>query len=336
MDERGASTRRRDPGGTSLGAPGAGSRRASGAGSLTTIGLGALGGATIATAALAGAGLHDDPLGTVTTSRLIPELVIAAVVVTVLVGLTLWLLLPAAPSTAPRTRRSTGALWPRVLGLVGWFALVVVLVVVVQRLASGTETPAPEPPPAATVAEETARSGASDRPPDAAPSPSPVVPVVITVGGVLGALVLLAWAVRTAVGVTRRPTTHELADTEQAPGDRPGTHRPALADALDRMHHRLASGDDPRLAVIEAYWSLEQAMTSAGVAPSPAETSSEFLARCLDTLGPGAEPARRLTTLFEWAMFSRREIDGDARLDAQEALREAVEALGRAQVVQDP
>jgi hypothetical protein len=308
MDERRASPR----------------RRGTGAGLLTTAGLAGLGLATLATAALAGAGLQNDPLGAVATTRLIPELVVAAVVVTALVGLTLWVLVPAAP-TRSRSTTSRHALWPRLAGMVAGFALIGLLLTLVHRLDDRDEDPAPEttPTPESTESRlDTPDESAAAR----SGSGSPVVHLAIAIGGVGAVLLLGAAAVRAAV--SHHPPPHTLDDDPivgTGSGPPPG---PVLARQLETIDRRLADEQDPRLAVIEAYWSLERAMGAAGLPPTPAETSSEFLARCLEPLGPGADAARHLTQLFEWAMFSRRPMDENTRADAVQALRTAIAALG--------
>jgi hypothetical protein len=93
----------------------------------------------------------------------------------------------------------------------------------------------------------------------------------------------------------------------------------AVADVLDDTIERLRNEPDPRRAVIAAYARMEDVFARHGLPRRPPETPLEFLARALEAVTE-AEPARRLTDLFESAMFSIRPFDRMAQDDAVDAL----------------
>jgi heme/copper-type cytochrome/quinol oxidase subunit 2 len=125
---------------------------------------------------------------------------------------------------------------------------------------------------------------------------------------VVGALVILAF-----VAVHRARRTQEEADAE--PED-------ALEPVVAAGVEALGSERDPRRAVIKAYLAMERTLGEQGMPRRPTETPLEYLRRVLDELGAGAASARRLTSLFERAKFSRHTIDERMRQDALSDLAE--------------
>jgi hypothetical protein len=86
---------------------------------------------------------------------------------------------------------------------------------------------------------------------------------------------------------------------------------------------------DPRKAVIAAYAQMERTLTAHGFARHRAETPFEYLDRILRGLHVRDSAARTLTDLFEYAKFSRHEIDGamkDEAIGALVAIREDLQA----------
>jgi hypothetical protein len=125
---------------------------------------------------------------------------------------------------------------------------------------------------------------------------------------VVGALVILAF-----VAVSRARRAQEEEDV--APED-------ALEPVVAAGVEALESEQDPRRAVIQAYLAMERTLGEQGMPRRPAETPLEYLRRVLEELGAAAASARRLTSLFERAKFSRHTIDERMR---QEALADLAE-----------
>jgi cbb3-type cytochrome oxidase subunit 3 len=118
---------------------------------------------------------------------------------------------------------------------------------------------------------------------------------------------------------------------------RRGSSRAPLADRLQRAVEEglgeLESEPDPRRAVIAAYARMERSLAGAGLARSGPEAAQEYLARLLGELGVSAEPARRLTDLYQLAKFSQHPIDEAmkgraiaALVELRNELREQAEA----------
>jgi hypothetical protein len=97
----------------------------------------------------------------------------------------------------------------------------------------------------------------------------------------------------------------------------------AIGPALDQATRRLLSTDDPRLAVLAAYASLETSLTDLGRSREASETVTEHLTRVLVEVPVVTGPAVRLGELYELARFSDHPI---TRADQQEA----ADALGQA------
>ena len=97
-----------------------------------------------------------------------------------------------------------------------------------------------------------------------------------------------------------------------------------VAEVLDDVIERLRSERDPRRAVIAAYARMEDVFARHGSPRRPSEAPLEFLARALEQVAE-AGPARRLTDLFERAMFSTQPFDRvvqDEAIDALVAVRD--------------
>jgi Domain of unknown function (DUF4129) len=93
----------------------------------------------------------------------------------------------------------------------------------------------------------------------------------------------------------------------------------AVAEVLDDVIEQLRNEPDARRAVIAAYARMEDVFARHGLPRRPSETPLEFLARALEAVTE-PEPARRLTDLFELAMFSTRPFDRVAQDEAVDAL----------------
>lgn len=76
----------------------------------------------------------------------------------------------------------------------------------------------------------------------------------------------------------------------------------------------------PKGAIIDAWISLEDGATEAGVVPRPSETSAELVIRVIDELDADSHALTRLGRLYRRARFSSHEISEDDRTAAYDAL----------------
>ncbi len=137
------------------------------------------------------------------------------------------------------------------------------------------------------------------------------IPIVVV-------LVLVAVAV-TAYVVSERRARRRVRERDSLAED--------VAHVLEETLDDLRSEPDPRRAVIAAYARLERALAWHGLPRREAETEEEYLARFLHSLAVSESAARRLTDLFEWARFSRHEVDAEMKEEAISALEELRDEL---------
>jgi hypothetical protein len=102
---------------------------------------------------------------------------------------------------------------------------------------------------------------------------------------------------------------------------------PALTDLLEETLDDLRAEADPRRAVIGAYVRMERALAAYGLPRSPAEAPDEYLQRVLDTVAVSRPSISRLTSLFEWAKFSGRDVAPSMKQEAIEALEGVLHEL---------
>lgn len=95
-----------------------------------------------------------------------------------------------------------------------------------------------------------------------------------------------------------------------------------LTAGLDQGLEELASGADPRQAVIHAYARMEHSLARSGLARQAQETPLEYLARTLGRIHASRAALARLTDLFETARFSVATVDQRMRQEAEAALAE--------------
>jgi hypothetical protein len=107
---------------------------------------------------------------------------------------------------------------------------------------------------------------------------------------------------------------------ELAPRDIDATLEDDLASAIETTIDDLRSERDARKAVIAAYALMERTLTAHGLPRHRAETPMEYLGRILPALHVRESAVRTLTGLFEYAKFSRHEIDAAMKEDAIVAL----------------
>jgi hypothetical protein len=101
-----------------------------------------------------------------------------------------------------------------------------------------------------------------------------------------------------------------------------------LVAAIETTIDDLRSERDARKAVIAAYALMERTLTAHGLARRRAETPQEYLGRILRALNVREQAVQTLTDLFEYAKFSRHEIDAamkEQAIDALLAVREDVQ-----------
>jgi Domain of unknown function (DUF4129) len=93
-----------------------------------------------------------------------------------------------------------------------------------------------------------------------------------------------------------------------------------IAAALTATIDDLRNERDPRRAVIGAYAQMERALASHGLRRTPAEAPLEYLGRILLGMNVRDTAVQTLTALFEYAKFSRHEIDAAMKAEAIDAL----------------
>lgn len=124
----------------------------------------------------------------------------------------------------------------------------------------------------------------------------------------VGGLVLLA-GVFVYIRRRRAPLERERGSLEED-----------IAATLETTIEDLRGERDPRRAVIAAYAQMERTLARHGLSRARSEAPFEYLARILRDLDVRDDAVRTLTGLFEYAKFSRHEIDGVMKEDAIAAL----------------
>ena len=114
-----------------------------------------------------------------------------------------------------------------------------------------------------------------------------------------------------------------LRRTDAALGPDAEDDPPSVVPAIDRAIADLELGDDPRLAVLRAYASLEQALATQGLGRHPTETTAEHLRRTLGALAVDRGELGELGLLYERARFSADPTPDAARERAREILDRA-------------
>lgn len=94
-----------------------------------------------------------------------------------------------------------------------------------------------------------------------------------------------------------------------------------MVEAVEESMDVLRAIVEPRQAIIAAYSSMEASLTRAGVPRRVSDTPFEFLSRALAAVLGISSDANRLTYLFEFAKFSRHDVDESMRSDALDALQ---------------
>jgi ABC-type nickel/cobalt efflux system permease component RcnA len=102
-----------------------------------------------------------------------------------------------------------------------------------------------------------------------------------------------------------------------------------MVSAIETTIDDLRSERDPRKAVIAAYAQMERTLTAHGLPRDQAEAPREYLTRLLRGLAVRETAVHTLTELFEYAKFSRHEIDAAMKESAIDALLAVREDLQR-------
>jgi Domain of unknown function (DUF4129) len=93
-----------------------------------------------------------------------------------------------------------------------------------------------------------------------------------------------------------------------------------MINAIETTIEDLRSEPDARRAVIASYALMERTLARHGLARHRSEAPLEYLATILRGLHVRESAVRTLTSLYEYAKFSRHEIDGAMKDDAIDAL----------------
>jgi hypothetical protein len=94
----------------------------------------------------------------------------------------------------------------------------------------------------------------------------------------------------------------------------------ALVDAIEITIDDLRNERDARKAVIAAYAVMEHTLTAHGLPRDRAEAPLEYLGRILRALDVREAAVATLTSLFEYAKFSRHDVDAGMKEEAIDAL----------------
>ena len=143
-------------------------------------------------------------------------------------------------------------------------------------------------------------------------------PLVAGIGG----FVLLAgiW-----VYLRRRRTFAPLSEDQSLEAD--------MVSAIETTIDDLRSERDAQRAVIAAYAMMERTLAAHGLARHRSEAPLEYLATILRGLHVRESAVRSLTRLFEYAKFSRHEVDARMKEEAIEALLAIRDDLQREKAV---
>lgn len=260
----------------------------------------------------AGAG---GPTPTVQPSRVLPLLVVYALAAVAVTGWVLWFFGPRSPTTPTRARRTSS-----VIGLVVVAALLLALFGLsgllghlgTDETSDGGEGPATTEDLGSGSEDDTAGVEERDR-----------TAAWRALGGLVLALGIAGIAARRLLGSPRDGGTGR-GETTTEPDD-----PPTLRRGLDRALDLLTETADPRRAIIVAYAECEAAGRSAGLPSDPAATPFEQLRRLDARLSTSRDAARRLTALFERAVFSPHPVGRNEQDEAREALRAIRDDLAR-------
>lgn len=107
---------------------------------------------------------------------------------------------------------------------------------------------------------------------------------------------------------------------ELTPRGRDGSLEADIVSAIETTIDDLRSERDARKAVIAAYALMERTLSAHGLARDRAEAPMEYLGRILRDLNVRDSAVRTITELFEYAKFSRHEIDTVMKEQAIDAL----------------
>jgi hypothetical protein len=163
-------------------------------------------------------------------------------------------------------------------------------------------------------------------PPEALATPGDAVPPPVRSPWVTGlmetfllALAVLGFAVMAWLFLGFWPERRQQQATETAPA--------ALQAAVEESLEDLRQLADPRVAIIRCYGRFERALAGADVRRPPWETAAEFMRTALAHRWLPGDAVRELTSLFELARFSRRQLGPAHRERAWQALMSVKAAL---------
>ncbi len=233
-------------------------------------------------------------------------------------------------SRRPSWARWTAGQRASLIGLGTALALMLVIVVVSSDYAPFFHTPRHNPRGphlAGTPVRPSARTQPtvlSTQPPDQ--HTSQLIPYIVW--GMFGVLALLVaiMFVTAAVRALRPMIQRLLRRLRALRRGRGEAEQPALPEVLDEVAQTVAAGrhrldlGTPRGAIIDAWLSLEEGATAAGLPARPSETPAELVIRIIDELDADSMAAAQLSRLYRRARFSSHEIHESDRAAARSAL----------------
>ncbi|RMI29232.1 DUF4129 domain-containing protein [Nocardia stercoris] len=266
-------------------------------------------------------GLHATANPTILTVALMPVLCLVSIVILLAGIVTSQHRLPLAlPVGQERTARPVGSSRGALFAVIAVAAVAVLTAIgwaVYGISGSNTTPPARVPAPTSTPTPTGEAPVPTQNPLAGAP---PLAGQALLIAGVsAAALILVAIAGLVVVAVSTRKAPVPEVESELVHPEAPTTLAEVAEMGLAAM---IASGDDPRTAIIACYVAVERGLSQIrATAPLVSDTPAEVLARAFDLGALRDGSARELVTLFEEARFSPHSILEWQRMRAEQLLR---------------
>jgi hypothetical protein len=188
---------------------------------------------------------------------------------------------------------------------------------------AGSQGTRPQPPPnRARVLDQHGPSSPGDA--------LHILSVVLTVLAILALVMILGYAVRSAIRKYWGPVDRDNEDdatVTSMPGDAEAAAQ--VGAAIDQALDALADESDPRRAVVACWLRFEAALREQGMTRDVAETATELSGRAVASYPVSPDLLRRLNQLFRAARYSSAPVSPEAPVAARAVLEEIRSRLGR-------
>ena len=158
------------------------------------------------------------------------------------------------------------------------------------------------PPSAPSVTSTSTGTGSAEV------DPSPLFGLLVQIVLAMTALLVLVAIAQLLLAVARKP---KITRHEEPTFQVPSVPEELLVSAHERM--RLLETGEPRNAIVAAWLNLEESAASTGLPRDPAETSTEYTRRVLDTWDVDRGRLDDLAALYREARFSVHELGEEHR-----------------------